>query len=430
MARASTKTLLSLDAFAKVLSINPVHFNGATGGTTFPLSGSCSDVWPQYTWQTEDEIIGREELAQAIHDAEVDISQVLGYSVAPDWVAQEVHEYPRFYRPEMTSTNGTDNRGLRKAVHTKYAKVISPGVRAAAVIDEGATVTYSDPDGDGWNELATITATTTTTNESEVHIYFAGQDGDPEWEIRPVRSKVISGGTVTITADAWLFIDPDLWEAYPTTAGFSPIDVSTTTNYVSTVDVYREYTDTTSDSATFYWGGAQPGYSTFCSACGGTGCAVCTMTSQGGCFVIRDAESGLVAASPATYSATDAAWSSASFAVCRDPDQVKLWYYAGDYSNQWLSGRTTDPMSHYWAQAVTWLAVARLDRPICSCTNVRNTVKELQADLTASSRDSFKTRFESMDIFSNPFGTRSGEVKAWQRVERIANRQEWRGGVV
>lgn len=430
MARASTQTLLSLDSFAKVLSINPVHFNGAEGGTTFPLSGSCSDVWPQYTWQTEEEIIGREELAQAIHDAEMDIAQVLGYTVAPAWVAQEVHTYPRFYRPEYLATDGRDNRGLRKAVHTNYAKVISPGQRATTAISAGAAVTFSDPDGDGWSELATITASTSLTDANEIKIYFAGKSAAPEWEIRPVRSKTIAGGTVTITADAWLFIDPDLWEAYPTTTPFGPIDVSTTANYVSTVDVYREYTDTTADSATFYWGGSLAANQIVCTTCGGSGCAVCQLTSQGGCFVIRDAESGLVAASPATYSATDADWVSAAWSVCRDPDQVKLYYYAGDLSQPWLSGQTSDPLSHYWAQAVTWLAVARLDRPICSCTNVRNTVKELQTDLTQNTRDSFKVRFEKMDIFSNPFGTRAGEVRAWQRVDRIAQRQEWRGGTL
>lgn len=158
MARASTQTLMSLDTFAKVLSINPVHFNGADGGSTFPLSGACSDVWPQYTWQTADEIIGREELAQAIHDAKIDIANVLGYSVAPAWVAQEVHTYPRFYRPEYLATDGRDNRGMRKGVSTNWAKVISPGRRATTAIEAGATVTYSDPDGDGWSELATITA--------------------------------------------------------------------------------------------------------------------------------------------------------------------------------------------------------------------------------------------------------------------------------
>ena len=50
MSRAETCTLLSLDRFAKMFGINPVHFSGAGGSDIFPLKDGCSDVWFQRSY--------------------------------------------------------------------------------------------------------------------------------------------------------------------------------------------------------------------------------------------------------------------------------------------------------------------------------------------------------------------------------------------
>lgn len=427
MARASTPTILSLDGFAKIMAIPPVHFNGAIADTVWVPRGGCSQVWPQYAWQSENELVGREELAIAINEAEQDIKRVLGYAVAPEWIVQEVHEYPRYHRREMTAYGG-DVRGLHKTIETNWSKVISPGQRAVSAIATGATVTYSDADGDGWKELATITTSTVLDSTSEIKVYFAGKSGAPEWEIRPVRSKSISGVTLTIAIDSWKLIDPDLWEAYPTSADFEPINIEGTTNFVATVDIYHEYADTTVTSATFYW---EPSYtSPFpCPTCSGSGCSVCTLTTQTGCFAIRNAELGSVAPSPGSYDEDAGLWTTEGFTVDRDPDQVKLYYQAGNISQRFLASQTTEPIDDYLAQAVAYLAVARLEYPLCSCSNVRNVAAELRRDLTLSTSGNSYARTSNMDIFTNPFGTRKGEVMAWQRIRHLAA-NNWGGGVL
>ena len=91
MARANTCTLLSLDRFARNLGINPLHFNGAAGDDVMPLMGTCGDVYPQYTWQVPDNLVSREEIAQAIYSAEQDIKRILGFSPAPQWECGESH---------------------------------------------------------------------------------------------------------------------------------------------------------------------------------------------------------------------------------------------------------------------------------------------------------------------------------------------------
>lgn len=427
MARASTPTLLSLDGFAKIMGIAPAHFNGAIADTVWLQRGNCGDVWPQYAWQSQDELVGREELAMAIGEAENDIKRVLGYAVAPEWIVQEVHDYPRYHRRDLTAY-GKDIRGLNKTIETNWGKIISPGQRAVSAIATGVTVTYSDADGDGWKELATITTSTVLDDTSEIKVYFAGKSGMREWEIRPVRSKTISGATLTITIDSWKLIDPALWEAYPTSADFQPINIETVDNFVTTVDIYREYTDTTAASVTFYW---EPTYTAPfpCPTCAGSGCTVCTLTTQAGCFAIRDAEAGSVAPSPGSYDEDTGLWTSEGFTASRDPDQVKLYYYAGNLSQRFLSDQAYEPIDDYIAQAVAYLAVARLEYSLCSCSNVRNVAAELRRDLTANTSDKNYARTGNMDVFSNPFGTRKGEVMAWQRVSKLLS-NNWKGGAL
>ena len=105
MSRASTPTLLSLDRFARILGMNPVHFSGAAGPMYWPEIGNCDDIWPQYSWQHDYEFVSREELATVIAEAEYDIKEELGFSPAPTWESEEVHwfdapeKYGRKYSP-------------------------------------------------------------------------------------------------------------------------------------------------------------------------------------------------------------------------------------------------------------------------------------------------------------------------------------------
>ena len=403
MARASVPTLLSLDRFAKIIGVNPTHFNGAFGSNFWPQNGACRDIWPQYSWQTTDELVGREEVALTIATAEEDIKRALGYSLAPQWETDEDHAWTHNHLPSRyTSTQ------------TGFGMVISPGVRAVSLVDADATVVYSDPDGDGWNERATVTVTTDLTDEREIKVYTAGKAGDQEWEIRTPRSITISGGTATIVLDAWLLLDPDLWEQYPTNIEWEGIDVTDTDNFVAAVDVYREYNDTSQDSATFVTAGGS------CAICGGSGCSVCNGTEVGGCFGVLDSRLGFVNPVPATYS--NGGWNYWSSPICQPVRRVRLSYYAGLQDKQYLARKSLDPLSHHFAEAIAWMAAARLPKSICDCNNIRARVEEMQRDAsTIRVREGgpIHARFEREDIFGNPFGSRIGEVKAWQRLVRL-----------
>ena len=431
MARASVPTLLSLDRYARILGVSPPHFNGGVANTVFPASGGCDDLWWQHQWQKSDRV-SREELARAIYDAEEDIARHLGYYPAPKWIAQEQHKYPQHHRRDVYGAGGLNVRGQRKSLRTRYTKIIQAGQRSATELPTspattaGVTLVY---DLAIQTLTATITLATTVTDACEIKAYFTGHSGDPEWEIRPARSVVADGVNVTMVFDSWLFIDPDLWEAYPTTAsGLDAIDFTVVGNLVDSVDVYQVTNDFTATSSTFYW---EPKPSSsyiggLCTSCGGAGCPACSLTSQDGCLGVRDVDKGLVVPAPATYSDSDAAWSQDCYTECRDPDMVTIWYYAGDQDNRYLNGDTCTPLSDYWAHAIAWLATARLDRTFCGCTNVETLVDEWRKDLAFVKDTSFIT---DPAILSNPFGTRKGEVMAWQRVARTQGKQI-RGGAI
>jgi hypothetical protein len=408
-----------LDRFAKMFGINPVHFAGAGGTDLFPLRGSCSDVWYQRSYIGADRV-SREDLALAIDGAEQDIATYLGYWPAPKWFSKEMHMFPRHHRPDLFDL-AENVRGDRKSLQLNWGRFISPGRRYTQLISQASTaagtMVYSDPDGDGFNELVTITLPTTLTNASrqQIKVYFDGHT-EQEWEIRNPRSVTITGGNVIITFDFWQLIDPALQDPFPGVAGATALNI-TNAIYVLVVDVYREYTDYTQHSVEFYWEPRSQPWP--CTICGGAGCVACQMTVQCGCLHPRDLMLGIVVPQPATWDADSGAWAASAYSVCNPPDQVKVWYYAGELSQRFLSGYELDPLSNWFAEAIGWIAIARLERNFCNCGNLTALQVELRSEMSRTDSGGptwFLTDADGM----NPFGTKVGEVKAWRRLHRLA----------
>jgi hypothetical protein len=424
VSRASTPTLLSLDRFASILGYAPPAFNSGVSNTIFPGNVACRTLW-QHEWQDHD-AVSREEIAREIAQAEQDIANYLGWWPAPRWIAQDVKMYPRFHRPEYFSAHGLNVRGQLKGLKASYGKIIEPGQRATDPIctactaqhelcEEGCELTY---DYDEYT--ATVEAETTYTDECEIKVYFYDHDGEPEWEIRPAISKEIVDGMFTAVFWIWQFIDPDLWEAFPTheEGGTPTIDIDDPDSFVECVDVYREYNDPTAASAVFYWEPEPSSLSGSICGCGGTGCPHCTLTEQEGCATIRDAEMGFLTTAPGSYDDDEGAWISESWSVCRDPDEAKLYYYCGNLSELNRAGRRCVGLSDQWARIIAHLATARLRRPLCDCSGVSSLVDYLQTDMALATREATYTVL--WDDLSNPFGTRAGEMQAYRHCRNLA----------
>jgi hypothetical protein len=421
MTRATTPTKLSLDRYAKIMGINPVHFSQAQGATgdnpIFPLGGGCSDVWWQETYQHSDHV-SREDLARAIYGAEQDIEDYLGYPIAPEWIV-EVLNYPRNYRRTEFGL-GRNVRLDRKSLILSKGKFIAAGRRYTQLVGEatigGGTIVRQDPDGDTFFEVFRVRLPTpawlTSASTRQIRVYQDGEDTRP-YEITDPISVEIDATWTTLYFYFWQFIDPALQFEFPS-AALEALDIDDDI-YIDTVDVYREYTDYSQHSVEFFW---EPRVDTsVCATCGGSGCVACQLTVQCGCLHVRDVHRGIAVPQPASWNATDADWDNDTFTLCYEPDQVKVWYYAGDMSDDYVNGRTVDPLKRSFAEAIAWMATARLERNFCACGNLTALATNLRRDLTLISRDS--TYAVPDKVLDNPFGTRKGEVDAWRRISRL-----------
>jgi len=439
MAQPLPNTLLSYARYIRLLGANPVHAHGAAGDDTWAITqNSCQDIWPRHSWQSANQI-SEETIRQTIRQAEREIAEELGWWPGPTWTAQEIGQFAQHYRRDVYRRYGRGNRGQRVGLKTKFAKIIAPGVRntssspIATATVAANTLRYTDEDGDGFFETATVRIATTLTDATEVKVYFADTEADERWEIRPPNTKTISNGIFTATFDSWLFIDPDLRSVYPSQTGFRAVNVTTVDNYVTSVDVYREYNDPTQASSTFYW---EPTPRSLvidgcCSNCAGTGCPACSLTTQDGCLHIRDADRGIVVPQPATYDEDEGSWTQNSYTECRDPDYVQIWYYSGDLSRRYLRNTVgfDEQLDDYWAQAIFWLATARMRRPFCGCATIKAYADQLQDNLAAMQSRQVQATSYQIDpelVLRSRFGTRVGEVMAWQRVKE--NRDRILGG--
>lgn len=398
MARATTPTWLPLDRWAEIIGLDPLHFNGVI--TALRPDRACNsgeDIWMQWAYQDASKI-SREDLAEAIRDAEQQIANYIGYSLLPDWVIDERRETVRPALRELYS-GGLNVRWMGKSVNANRGYVIAGGQKARTVISAGAAIVRSDADGDGYNELCTVTVASSVDVE-EVRVYFPGESGADEWEIRPVKVAA-SGGNLTITFKIWQVPLPDLWDALNATG----IDGDVGASFVTTVDVYRVYNDPQSQLQLLWEGGG----------CGS--CSACTFGAQAGCLHVRNPRLGTVVYEPAEWDAAAGSFNAAEFAVCREPERLRLWYYGGwRWETSDPRKRATVDMDPFWEKAVAYYAAALLMREVCSCNNTEKFLDWWREDLARVGAEVSYQNDEA--VLSNPFGTRRGGVYAWERCNQ------------
>jgi len=395
MARANTVTKLSLDRFAQIVGIHPLHFNQVTVSGLAP-STTCDSPLIQYSWQEADRV-GREEIAQAISDAEANIEEQLNFSLIPTWQVAEDVSYLPPASPELYNYSGKNQNYQWNAVRTNKRLLISGGQEAFTLLAAAAAVVYADGDGDGYFETATIVVATSVTNTEEIAVYHSGHGADPAYEIRPI-TVVIGGGNATIVCRREQLVLPTLWEALDPQA----VDGLINTNFEATVAVYRHYNDP-SVQAQFLWENPDN---------------VGSYDSQYGVANIRDARLGFLALQPATWDSILSAFASSTWVDSRQPDRVRLYYQAG-YRGRTYPYTRMDP---FWERAVAYYALAMLDRPICGCSSISQYTMHWQEDLaiSISSPSGSNSAQLTQSQMECPFGTTRGALYAWRAVQKYS----------
>lgn len=398
MARSEIKTWLSLDEWAALIGIDPLLFNGLVS-STLHKNNVCGGPFFQYDWQHSDRV-GRDTIAMAIQAAEKEMAAEAGFNFMPDWTTEERLSYPRPAFPEAYNLYGANVRWMNKSVEAQKGHIISGGVRAKSVIQLAAAVVRSDVDGDGYAELATVIVPITTTDTNEVHAYYHGYGGDDGWEIRPIKVS-ISGGNATITFKSWqipLGIQMDQFN-------IQPLEADDPLSYEAFVDVYRVYNDPATQLQ-FMWENAE-------NCCGS--CSACQLSTQAGCFHLRDARLGIIVPSAASWDSREEAFTSMEFSACREPDQVRLWYYSGYHDDS--VARPYAELSPYWKYPIAYFAASKFERAVCGCSNVNQFIERWRKDAAYSSLSEGGISMTAEQA-SNRLGTSVGALYAWKRIHQ------------
>ncbi len=340
------------------------------------------------------------------------IASELGYFMLPDWVIDERKKTVRPVRPELFSVTSVNVRGLSKSVESDWGYVISGGQRTVTLIEASVATTATDADGDGYAETVTATVNTTVTDLNEIRAFYPGRSGSFDYEIRPIQVSV-SGGVATITFSRWQLVEPDQLERLDASDPAQRLDAAVAGNYETTIDVYRIWNDPQSQ-CNLLW--ERDPTRVGCGACTGTGCAICAFDTQVGCLHVRDERLGHLAYRPATWDSDEEQFESASFTICRDPEQLRIWYYSGWQSVDPRVSRPRIEMDPYWERAVVYYSAALLDRDICSCKNAERFVDYWREDL---SRVGAEVSYQvSPDDLANPLGPTRGGIYAWRQIHR------------
>jgi hypothetical protein len=347
MARADIYTGLSIDEWARIDAINPCAFNQVQNPLNAPHN-ACDDIWLQNGWSGgADRILGREDVARAIAAAEELIAYRCGF-----W------PYPVYFNAEETPWP-MPKRGFQinyPTLQTRWGYVITPGIPAQATIELCAPIVYTDADGDGVLDTATVTVTAAAmaavgANILEVNLYppttyFLDACGEhtPEWRIRPFKicADAITGD-VTITLNRCQLVLPHLW------LNDDPLSLDDDANFLTCLDVMRDYTDT-GTQAQIVWKSA--------GGCCTTQGQACVDACQTACLIVDDSRVGQLRTVPASFSA--GVWTNAAYTNCGPPSLARLWYRAG------LSS-----MTNVLKEAIARLANVLLPEAPCGCNQTR-----------------------------------------------------------
>ncbi len=390
--RSEAITLLSLFEWASIMGISPWEMAQVGTGFPIPKSSQCDRVFFQEPYQRD--YLSREEVGQAIAEAEYLVAEQLGYWPAPKYVFDEHVTYPRPYERAHRGYGATW-RGEWKAVQLRWGKFVGGGSFTRTLIGDTANLVLSDPDGDGVKELFTCSIATAVTDPDEIGVYYRTADRlnnaiGETWRIRPVNVS-ISGGTATITGHTALLVKPTLTIGTDTEV----LDVSIATNFVEQVTVYRVYRDTTNTAANPAQGVAVWDVPEDCTT------PDCQVQILNLCLQERLSETGQVYVSYGDYSTWPYAW---------EANRLQVNYLAGE-------PLVNNRMEPEHARIVARLATALLTSESCGCDRANRTLHFWRRLVNEGDSGRVYTQNE---IDSNPYGEpRVGALWAWKRIQSL-----------
>lgn len=407
-----------LELFRREMAIHPYRF-WQQADAIIPYGQGGTTLTFQHAWQQED-TIGRADMQRSLDDTVAKLTDWLHYSPLQHYATQQL-PWPIYQDVKVGRYPFLDARQHWLNVRLREGYIQQLGVEALALINDIATVVYTDVNGDGLNDTFTVTQATALTDPAAIAVYFSSADRTPgaaemdDSRILPI-SVTITGGNAVIIGPSWMLVKPALFEGVsPTT-----LDPANMANFVTTLAVYQRSTYTAGQ--TFSDAQATLEYETrpcpwwgWCSSPtnGSTDPAVVGYAvARAG---IHDARLGYVTPVKEAYDATTGIWSADPLWTCNwQPDRVTVRYFAG---YPLTPVNQVDPLM---AQLVARMGAAEMGRDIPALQGVNREVYRWQFDLAKVAGQGEEAYGISPDDLNNPFGTRRGHVWAWRTVKRLA----------
>lgn len=383
--RANVETLLSLYEWGEIVGINPFELAQIGEGYTQKTDRRCKHVFYQHPWQEDH--LSRNEVARAIAQAESRLASYLGYWPAPRYVEGESPRYPKPAN-SIWYGDGRDVRGQWKPVELRWKYLHGGGTLARTAIASDVQVNLDDEDGNAPDDTFIVTTPTTITDPGEIALYFTatdrmGRDLDETWRIRPLRVS-ISAGTATIKGHISQVVVPYLQE------GTDPqsLDASKAI-YITEVDVYRVYRDTTATDANPQQGNAEWDLQPDPAPTG-------VVETKGVILSAYNQRLGIGRIEiPQTWPQD------------REPDKLTINYLAGLSLDR-------GKMQTRFANAVAHLSLAYLAREQCGCERSNRIIsywREFPSDFNERSRPL------SISEIDAPGGPTRGAREAWELIQ-------------
>lgn len=392
-----TKPLTDLNNFYKFLNSDPLTFNGMylscvdTGDT---LCGD-GDIWSNYEMP-----LSREKLAQLAITAEVEIAELLGTPVKPQWIKEEL-EVPKSWFSNTVSIPiadmvfKTSKRFIKRFGQQRLEKIVS-----------NVEVTYFDEDEDGFNELAEITFELPENEElCDIKLYFY----DTNFELTgfTIKSYDTDLRNVTITIDSWLLIKPELYLKRAFIRNTPAVDGCNNENFAEALDVWIDTVDVCKPSVEFVFNDNH--------RCNGS----CEESKQPGCATILNSCEGTFKVNSQRYD-DDGCVTSGYTAMCSTPTKIIVYYQSGcldnDCQNEYSICKELEDI-------VFKIIAARYPYPTCDCKCIQSVLKTMAQQTSFIIKDEgIIYRYNSKVMSNAVFGTAVGEIEASMALLRIMER--------
>lgn len=307
-------------------------------------------------------------------------------------VADQMHFWPRprWFTQTIPLSRATPFQWQEHA--TQYKKLIAFGQRNTTVLQAAAAVVYSDPNSIGIFDTATITvANPNAISVDEVQLFYQVADGalgaaDTRFQIE-TTAIVASGGNLIITAPRAYFVKPSIWTTPyiitdPNGKNPNAADTQNAAHFVTAVDVYRVFNDTT--------------------------VSISLLANDG--TILQDFDGEILDTELGFFRLGGNLCTSASNWCSQFPARLQVYYYAGEaLQNGQMDTQLEDVIISY--------ANAEMNENYSTFSSwTLNRVKRDQGVMVASGGGMGAGNWPILAKrdSNNPFGLRQGQVRAWQ----------------